>query len=106
MVKSCGVTVPFGAFQLLFLLLICYLFVIHKTCITVIQVENGMKGGLELVGVGVGFKWEVGDVMLLDSDLLEHGVPLPDGKTIGNRETMVGIFIVHKTFLYLQGRDV
>ena len=26
-----------------------------------------MKGGLELGGVG--FKWEVGDVMLLDSDV-------------------------------------
>jgi hypothetical protein len=58
------------------------------------------RGMLEIGGVGVGFKFGVGDAIMVDSKALEHG-------TVGylNKGRMVGIFIVHRSFLYLHGVD-
>jgi hypothetical protein len=59
---------------------------------------SGKRGILELGGLGDAFKFSVGDAILLDSRALEHG-------TIGEIEEgrKVGLFIVHRTFLYLLG---
>jgi len=61
------------------------------------------KGGLEIGGSSLCFNSQPGDVILLDSDLLSHGVPQFDADPI---HRMVGIFIIQKSFLRLHGLKV
>jgi hypothetical protein len=65
-----------------------------------LRASFGCKGGLELGGLGVVLKWEVGDGVILDSRAFSHGTRDYQG-VVGSR--YVGLFIVHRTYLYLQG---
>ena len=74
---------------------ITFLFIIH--C------EEGGKGGLEVGGADALFKADIGDAILMDADVLFHASRdySPVQEDIDDR--MVGIFVVHKTFLRLLG---
>jgi hypothetical protein len=65
-----------------------------------ISVESGKKGALELGGLGVAFKWEVGDVVILDSQTLQHGTREYEGDL---NDRMIGIFIIHQSYLRKNG---
>jgi hypothetical protein len=65
-----------------------------------IRSEPGRKGGLELGGLDIAFKWEQGDVVVVDSRALEPSTR--DYKGVFG-ERLVGIFILHLSFLQLMG---
>ena len=65
-----------------------------------IRAEKGKKGGLELGGLELGLKWEVGDVIIIDSQTLPHGSRDYGGDS---KERMVGLFIIHKSMLRVRG---
>ena len=65
-----------------------------------IQVEEGKKGALELGGLDAAFKWKVGDAILLDSRLVEHGIRDYEGNP---ENRWIGIFLLQHPFLKAKG---
>ena len=49
------------------------------------------------------FSSKPGDVILLDSDLLSHGIPVYEAKP---SEQIVGIFVIQKSYLQMNGFHV
>ena len=68
----------------------------YLACLFPINVQEGPKGGLELPALKIAFKWNVGDLILLDGKALEHGPRDYSGET---EERMMGIFIIQRPFL-------
>ena len=68
-----------------------------------IQMLDNAKGGLEIGGALVIFSSKPGDVILLDSDLLSHGIPVYEAEP---SERIVGIFVIQKSYLQMNGFHV
>jgi hypothetical protein len=68
-----------------------------------IQMDANCGGGLEIGGTGNCIDWKVGDAILLDSAGLMHGTRNYTGDT-DNR--LVGIFIIHKNYLRINGIEI
>jgi hypothetical protein len=76
--------------------------------IFLINIEASSGGdGLHIGGCGVNFNMRVGDVLLLDSDVLWHGstsyVGNEDITQVTNKDRLVGLFIVHRKFMRAKG---
>ena len=58
------------------------------------------KAGLEIGDLDLVFSWQPGDMIILDSDILWHGTR-DWHKDLAKEDHLVGIFLVHRSFLYL-----
>ena len=68
-----------------------------------IQMPENAKGGLEIGGTSIIFSSKPGDIILLDSNLLSHGVPEYEGEL---SERIIGIFVIQKSYLQMNGVQV
>ena len=68
-----------------------------------VSAKTGQGGGLEIGGTGHSFEWKVGDAILLDSADLFHGTRQYLGDS---EERVVGIFIIHKNYLIINGIEI
>jgi len=66
----------------------------------ILESPPNSKGGLEIGGANLCFKGDVGDALLFDADELYHA---PRDYKGDPDDRMVGVFIIHKTFLRLLG---
>ena len=64
--------------------------------------ENA-KGDLEIGGTSIIFSSKPGNIILLDSNLLSHGVPEYEGEL---SEHIIGIFVIQKSYLWMNGVQV
>jgi hypothetical protein len=79
---------------------ICAIFLIHVG-------ERTKGGGLEIGGCDVCFNLRIGDIILMDSDLLWHGTRgycgFEDPLLVSRSDRLIGIFIIHRPYLRLNG---
>ena len=65
-----------------------------------LQMEEGAKGGLEIGRSSMCFSSKPGDAILLDGDLLSHGMPEYNADPF---HRLIGAFVVQKSYLRLHG---
>jgi hypothetical protein len=76
--------------------------------IFLIHCEEGLPNSLTIEsGVNISFNMRIDDVVLLDTNKLNHGSPFYDGQEdpsqLTKKDRLVGIFILKQEFLRLKG---
>ena len=79
--------------------------------LVMIHLDDDQRGGLEIGGIDLAFNLKIGDVLILDTDQLCHGTEegyddsLEDVLSVSATDRLVGLFIIHRSYLRLFGVD-
>jgi len=73
------------------------------------KVKSGGGGQLELGGTNLAIDWNVGDAIMIDSSQISHGSRLLNLENLekgAENERMVGLFLVQKPYLRVNGKNI